>query len=198
MSRIRSLLFLALSASVVAISLMAVPVAALDRIPISSVDDTNASFANRISAVDTVVVAIDARLDRILAAMPPGPPALPSSDSLVATRQSFGAIVWTVDARLCTTDVVIGPAAASLADGDIYASDASSTGLLNQLSSVRGVLSEADGRLMRINGAYPPGPPSNEVRTALISVRSHAVAGFEAITGRLGDATHPPGPCFTT
>jgi hypothetical protein len=48
------------------------------------------------------------------------------------------------------------------------------------------------------HGAYPPGPPSNEVRTALISVRSNAVAGFEAITGRLGDATHPPGPCFTT
>ena len=103
-----------------------------------------------------------------------------------------------MDVRLCTTDSVIGTGDATLADADIYASDASSTGLLNQLSSIRGVLSEADGRLIRINGAYPPGPPTDEVRTALISVRNHAVAGFEAITSRVGDAIHPPGPCFTT
>ncbi|MDP9227007.1 MAG: hypothetical protein M3P18_24820 [Actinomycetota bacterium] len=169
-----------------------------DRIPVSSVDDPSLSIANRISAVDNVVVAIDGRLQRIIGAYPPGPPVIPVVDSLSATRQALGTIVATVDSRLCTQDAAIGQGDASLADGDVFAGDSSNTGLLNQLSSVRGVLAEANGRLVRIYGAFPPGPPVDEARTALIHVRNDAVAGFEAITARLGDAIHPPSPCFTT
>jgi hypothetical protein len=195
MNRIRPFLAAVLASTIVAASLLAAAVAAGDRIPVSSVDDTSISIANRIGAVDNVVVAVDGRLDRILAALPPGPPVVPVSDGLVATRQSLGVIVNTVDARLCTTDGVIGTGDASLADGDVYASDSSSTGLLNQLSSVRGVLSEANGRLVRIYGAFPPGPPTDDVRAALTAVRTHAVAGFDAIASRLGDTIHPPSPC---
>jgi hypothetical protein len=195
MNRIRPFLGAVLASTVVASSVFAATVAAGDRIPVSSVDDTSVSIANRVGAVDNVVVVVDGRLDRILAAYPPGPPVVPVSDSLVATRQSLGVVINTVDTRLCTTDGTIGTGDASLADGDVYASDSSSTGLLNQLSSVRGVLSEANGRLIRIYGAYPPGPPTDEVRAALTAVRTHAVAGFDAIANRLGDAIHPPSPC---
>lgn len=195
MNRIRLFLAAVAASTVVASSLFAAAVAAGDRIPVSSVDDTSISIANRIGAVDNVVVAVDGRLGRILAALPEGRPPTPIFESLDATRVSLDGIIRTVDARLCTTDGVIGSGDASLADGDVYASDSSSTGLLNQLSSVRGVLSEANGRLIRIYGAYPPGPSVDEARAALVAVRSHAVAGFEAISSRLGDAIHPPSPC---
>ena len=99
---------------------------------------------------------------------------------------------------MCTQDGVIGTGDASLVDGDAFASDTSSTGLVNQLSSVRAVGSEANARLIRIYGSFPPGPPTDEARTALIALRSDAIAGFEAITSRLGDAVFPPSPCFTT
>jgi hypothetical protein len=195
MSRIRPFLVAVLASTMVAGSLLAAAVAAGDRIPVSSVDDTSMSIANRIGAVDNVVVAVDARLGRILAALPEGHPPAPIFESLTATGSSLDTIIGIVDARLCTTDGVIGTGDASLADGDVYASDSSSTGLVNQLSSVRGVLSEANGRLIRIFGAVPPGPPGDEARTALSAVRSHAVAGFDAIANRLGDTIHPPSPC---
>ena len=195
MNRIRLFLTAILASTLVAASLLAAAVAAGDRIPVSSVDDTSISIANRIAAVDNVVVAVDGRLGRILGALPEGHPPAPIFESLTATRSSLDTIVGTIDARLCTTDGVIGSGDASLADGDVYASDTSSTGLLNQLSSVRGVLSEANGRLVRIYGAVPPGPPGDEARAALTAVRTHAVAGFDAIAGRLGDAIHPPSPC---
>lgn len=188
----------ALAATVLGSAVLAATVSATDRIPVTSIDDTGASIANRIAAVDNVVVALDARLQRILGAYPPGPPVIPVADGLRAARQSLGTIVATVDSGLCTQDAVIGTGDASLADGDVFASDASSTGLLNQLSSVRGVASEANARLIRIYGSYPPGPPTVEARAALIAVRIDAVAGFEGITNRLGDAVFPPSPCFIT
>ena len=195
MNRIRLFLTAILASTLVAGSLLAAAVAAGDRIPVSSVDDTSISIANRIGAVDNVVVAVDGRLGRILGALPEGDPPAPIFESLTATQSSLDAIVRTIDARLCTTDGIIGSGDASLADGDVYASDSSSNGLLNQLSSVRGVLSEANGRLVRIYGAVPPGPPGDEVRGALTAVRTHAVAGFDAIASRLGDDVHPPSPC---
>jgi hypothetical protein len=197
MKHFRSALVGALSATVVASSLLAAAVLGADRIPVSSIDDLSVSVVNRTAAVDNVVVALDARLGRIIGAYPPGPPVIPLDDSLRATRQSLGTIVGTVDSLMCTQNAVIGTGDASLADADVFASDASSTGLLNQLSSVRGVASEANGRLFTIFGAHPPAP-IDEVRTALIGVRGDAIAGFEAITSRLGDAVHPPSPCFTT
>lgn len=171
---------------------------ASDRIPVSSVDDTSVSIANRIGAVDNVVVAMDGRLDRILAALPAGHPPSPIFESLAATRSSFGTLISTIDARLCTQDGVIGSGDASLADGDVYASDTSSTGLVNQLASVRSVTTELNGRMIRILGALPPGPPVREVQDALLDVRFDATSGFDAITGRLGDSIHPPSPCVTT
>ncbi len=36
-----------------------------DRIPVKSIDDTSTSLVNRIGAIDNVVVAMDARIDRI-------------------------------------------------------------------------------------------------------------------------------------
>ena len=194
---IRPLLVGAFLATLVASTMLVATAVASDRIPVSSVDDTSLSLANRIAAVDNVVVAMDGRLQRIIGSMPPGPPVIPVADSLSATRQSLGAIIATLDSRLCTQDGAIGQGDASLADGDLFASDTSSTGLLNQLSSVRGVASEANGRLVRIYIAFPAGPPVDQARTALIGVRTDAVAGYEAITARLGDATHPPSPCFT-
>lgn len=194
MRHIGSAVIGALSAMVV----LAAAVSATDRIAITSLDDASASMANRITAVDRVVVALDARLQRIVGAFPPGPPVTPVADGLRATRQSLGTIVGSVDARLCTQDAVIGLGDASLADGDVFASDISSTGLVNQLSSVRAVAAEANARLLRIYGAYPAGPPVDEARTALIAVRNDTVAAFVAITDRLGDAVFPASPCFTS
>lgn len=167
-----------------------------DRIPVSSVDDGNLSIVNRIGAVDNVVVAMDGRLGRIFSALPEGHPPGPILEGLIATRSSLGTLIATIDTQLCDQDGVIGTGDASLADGDIYASDVTATGLANQLGSVRAVVAEANGRLVRIAGAYPPGPPVREVQVALTDVRASSAAGFEAITDRLGDAIHPPSPCF--
>lgn len=168
-----------------------------DRIPVTSVDDSSLSLVNRISAVDNVVVAMDARLERILAALPEGHPPAPIFESLTATRSSLGTLIFTIDTRLCTQDGVIGSGDASLTDGDIYASDASATGLTNQLGSVRNVLAEANGRLVRIIGSFPEGYPPAPIVEGLTAVRASSAAGFEAITDRLGDAVHPPSPCFS-
>jgi hypothetical protein len=168
-----------------------------DRIPVSSVDDASLSLVNRIGAVDDVVVAMDGRLGRILAALPEGYPPSPIFESLTGARSSLGTLIATIDTQLCNTDGVIGSGDASLVDGDVYASDVTATGLTNQLGSVRAVLAEANGRLVRIAGAYPAGPPVREVQAALTGVRASAAAGFEAITDRLGDAIHPPSPCFS-
>lgn len=175
----------------------AVALGAAARIPVSSVDDSGTSLVNRIGAVDNVVVAMGDRLDRILGSLAEGHPPAPIFESLVATRSSLEVLIGTIDNRICNTDGVIGSGDAALADSDAFAADASSTGILNQLSSVRGVIGEANGRLIRIYGVIPPGLPTAELRSALITVRGHAVADFEAIGSRLGDAIHPPSPCFT-
>jgi hypothetical protein len=168
-----------------------------DRIPVSSVDNTSLSLVNRIAAVDNVVVAMDGRIVRILSALPASHPASPILEGLTATRSSLGTIIGTIDAQLCSQDV-IGSGDASLADGDVYAADATATGLTNQLGSVSRVLAEANGRLVRISGAIPPGPPTDELHSALTAIRDSSVAGFDAITVSLGDAIHPPSPCSIT
>lgn len=195
MNRFRTLLGGAVASSLL-IGLMAGGGAlASDRIPVSSLDDVNLSVANRIGAVDNVVVAMNGRLGRILSALPEGHPPSPIFESLDATRSVFGTLVATIDSRLCNQDAILGSGDSSLADGDVYAGDPSSSGLLNQLGSVRRVLSEANGRLVRILGSHPPGP-IDEARSGLITVRASVVAGYEGITGRLGDGIHPPSPCF--
>lgn len=184
-------------ASVVALGAVATALAA-DRIPVKSIDDTSTSLINRIGAVDNVVMAMDARIDRILGSLPEGHPPSPIFEALTATQASLDTLITTIDNRLCSTDGLIGSGDASLADADTFAGDATTTGLTNQLASVRGVLAEATGRLIRINGAYPPGPPVFEVDVALSAVRNTSVVGFDAIASRLGGGLHPPSPCHTT
>jgi hypothetical protein len=167
---------------------------ATDRIPVSSTDNTSLSIVNRIGAVDNVVVAMNGRLDRILGNVLPEHPPAP----IFETRSSLGTLIGTIDAQLCNTDGVIGTGDASLADSDLFASDLSTTGLDNQLTSVSRVLAEANGRLVRILGSHPPSPIAPDVQNAMSAVRSHAVAGFDAISSRLGEAIHPPSPCSPT
>jgi hypothetical protein len=166
---------------------------ATDRIPVSSTDNTSLSIVNRIGAVDNVVVAMNGRLDRILGVLPEHPPA-----PIYVARTSLGILIDTITAQMCNTDGVIGTGDSSLADADAFAADLSATGLDNQLTSVSGVLAEANGRLVRIIGSHPPSPIAPDVQSALSAVRGHAVAGFEAITNRLGDDVHPPSPCSPT
>lgn len=194
-SRSRPLLASVLSAAVLLGSLAGATIAGPERIPVSSVDDSSQSIPNRIAAVDNVVVAMGARLDRIVGTLPEGHPPSPILEGLVGTRSSVGALIGSIDAQLCNQDGVLGTGDASLADADAYATDSSSAGLVNQLGSVRGVVNEARGRLIRIAGAFPPGPPVREVQTALITVRSHAVLAFETAGDRIGDGFHPPSPC---
>jgi hypothetical protein len=169
-----------------------------DRIPVKSVDDTSTSLVNRIGAVDNVVVAMDARIERVLGALPEGHPPSPTFEALTTTQASLDTLISTIDNRLCSTDGVIGTGDASLADADVYAGDSTSTGLTNQLGSVRTVLAEANGRLVRIAGVIPAGPPTFELDLALSAVRNSSAAGYDAIAGRLGGGLHPPSPCHST
>lgn len=169
-----------------------------DRIPVKSIDDTSTSLVNRIGAIDNVVVAMDARIDRILGALPESHPPSPIFEALTATQASLDTLISTIDNRLCSTDGVIGTGDASLADADVFAGDVTSSGLTNQLSSVRTVLGEANGRLVRIAGAFPPGPPILELDVALSAVRNSSAAGYDAIAGRLDEGIHPPSPCHFT
>jgi len=166
-----------------------------DRVPVKSIDDTSTSLVNRIGAVDNVVAAMDARISRILGSLPEGHPPSPILEGLTATQASLHILIATIDSRRCTTDGPIGSGDASLADADVFAGDLTATGLTNQLSSVRNVLGEANGRLVRIAGAFPPGPPVRELDVALTAVRSSAASGYDAIAVRIGGDLHPPSPC---
>ncbi|HEX2754088.1 MAG TPA: hypothetical protein VHM48_01420 [Candidatus Limnocylindrales bacterium] len=198
MIRIRTLITGGLSSTILIGALAGGTFAAPERIPVSSVDDQSLSISNRIAAVDHVVLAMGGRLDRIVASLPADHPPVPILGGLISTRSTIGTLIETIDAQVCNQDGVTGTGDSSLADADAFAQDSSSTGLLNQLSSVRGVLAEGRGRLIRIAGAYPAGPPVDEVRNALLTVRSDAVIAFETVNVRIDDGNHPPSPCVTT
>lgn len=166
-----------------------------DRIPVRSVDDTSLSLVNRIAAVDNVVVAMDGRLERIIGLLPEGHPPAPIFESLTATQASMDALIATIDSQLCTLDGAVGSGDASLADDDVFAADGTTTGLTNQLGSVRTVLAEANGRLVRIIGSFPEGHPPSPIVEGLTAVRASSTAGFDAIAVRIGGAIHPPSPC---
>ena len=182
---------------VACVSLSAAGVAASDRVPVQSVDDASLPLGNRIGAVDNVVTAMDARIGRIIGALPAGHPPSPIIEGLTGTQASLHTLIATIDSRLCSQDATYGSGDASLADGDVFASDLTSTGLTNQLGSVRTVLGEANGRLVRIIGSLPPGPPVREVEDALTAVRHSSAAGFDAIAIRIGVDIHPPSPCHS-
>ena len=180
---------------VACVSLSAGGVAASDRIPVQSVDDTSLSIGNRIGAVDNVVTAMDARIDRIIGSLPEGHPPAPIIQGLTLTQASLHTLIATIDSRLCSQDAAYGSGDASLADSDVFAEDRTSTGLTNQLGSVRTVLGEANGRLVRIIGSLPPGPPVREIEDALTAVRDSSAAGFDAIAIRIGVDIQPPSAC---
>ena len=169
-----------------------------DRVPVRSIDDTSLSIVNRIAAVDNVVGAMDSRLDRIIGSLPEGHPPAPIFESLTATQASLHTLIATIDTRLCSQDSTYGSGDASLADGDVFAEDRTASGLTNQLGSVRSVLSEANGRLIRVIGSFPPGPPTREIEDALTAVRHSSAVGFDAIAVRIGVDIHPPSPCHST
>lgn len=169
-----------------------------DRVPVKSVDDTSLSIVNRIGAVDNVVGAMDARIDRITGSLPEGHPPAPIFESLTATQASLHTLIATIDTRLCSQDATYGSGDASLVDGDVFAEDRTTTGLTNQLGSVRTVLAEGNGRLIRILGSLPPEPPTREIEDALMAVRHSSAAGFDAIAVRIGVDIHPPSPCHST
>jgi hypothetical protein len=183
---------------VACVGLAAAPGAvAADRLPVRSVDDSSLSIANRIGAVNNVVIAMDARIDRIIGSLPEGHPPAPIFESLTATQASMHTVIATIDSRLCTQDTTYGTGDASLADGDVFAEDRTASGLTNQLGSVRTVLAEANGRLIRIIGSMPSGLPVQELDDALTAVRQTAAAGFDAIAIRIGTDIHPPSPCHS-
>ena len=114
---------------VACVSLSAGGVAASDRIPVQSVDDTSLSIGNRIGAVDNVVTAMDARIDRIIGSLPEGHPPAPIIQGLTLTQASLHTLIATIDSRLCSQDAAYGSGDASLADSDVFAEDRTSTGL---------------------------------------------------------------------
>lgn len=175
--------------------LTATGVVASNRVPVRFVHDAGLSIVHRIGAVDNVVVAMDARIDRITASLSDGQPPAPIFESLTATQASLHSLIATIDTRLCSQDVTYGSGDASLADADVFAEDRTTTGLTNRLGSVRTVLAEATGRLIRVIGAMPPGPPTREIENALMAVRHSSAAGFDAIAIRIGVDIHPPSPC---
>ncbi len=170
---------------------------ASERVPVRSVDDASLSIVNRIGAVDNVVTAMDARIDRVIGSLPEGHPPSPIFESLTATQASLDTVIATIDARLCSQDAIFGSGDASLADGDVFAEDRTANGLTYQLASVRTVLAEANGRLIRVIGSMPPGPPVREIEDALTAVRSSSATGFDAIAVRIGVDIHPPSPCHS-
>lgn len=189
----------AIVSTVACVSLLtAAGAVASDRVPVRSVDDTSLSIVNRIRAVDNVVGAMDARIDRIIGSLPAGHPPAPIFESLTATQASLHTLIATIDTRLCSQDATYGSGDASLADGDVFAEDRTTTGLTNQLGSVRTVLAEATGRLIRVIGWFPSGPPVREIEDALMAVRHSSAAGFDAIAVRIGGDIHPPSPCHST
>jgi hypothetical protein len=171
---------------------------AADRVPVQSVDDSSLSIVNRIGAVDNVVRAMDARIDRIIGSLPDGHPPSPIFEGLTASQASMHTLIATIDARLCSQDATFGSGDASLADGDVFAEDRTASGLTNQLGSIRTVLAEANGRLIRIIGSMPSGPPTRELEDAFTTVRHNSAAGFDAIAVRIGADIHPPSPCHST
>jgi hypothetical protein len=138
---------------------------------------------------------MDARLDRITGSLPEGHPPAPIFGGLTASQASLHTLIATIDNRLCSQDGVLGSGDASLADADIFAEDRTATGLTNQLGSVRTVLAEANGRLIRVIGSIPPGLPTTEIEDALMAVRHSSAAGFDAIAVRIGGDIHPLSPC---
>jgi hypothetical protein len=182
------------------LALVAATPATADRLPVSSNDDETAALANRISAVASVIVTMDARLQRIEPSLPPSPilPPSPVYPALVFVQGSAAALLATSGALACGLPA---PEASSggetIADDDTRAGDTTSEGLVEQLNAVAIVLGQANGRLTHIAPLVDgsPGPAETE---AANTVWAQAAAIFNRTATLLSNADQlPPNPICT-
>jgi hypothetical protein len=170
-------------------------VGADNRIPVDSVDDPTSPTANRIDAVTNIVLATNARLERVIAARPPNPcldteltPVCYEATVVLIAYETIGRNI----ADVCAGGPADGLGASVITDVDAYATDTSSTGIANQLASIATVLGNADDRLGGI--FVPPSPITPEDATALSALSVAVYDGGSAAAGWLG-ADRPPNPC---
>ena len=175
------------------------------RIPVNSVDDPGQPVANRVAAVENIVLATNARLGRVSTMLPnPGPPGEPTLlvDAIIAAHLAYAALANDIVA-VCNGRPIVGTGAATISDADGYATDTSQTGIARQVGSIATVLTNADRRLGRIfvppNPIYPePGPPGAPTLAALGSLFVAVSEGDEALAEWLGvppNPVYPPNPC---
>jgi hypothetical protein len=167
------------------------------RIPVSSTDDTASPTANRIDAVTNIVIATNARLERVIAAHPPDPGAPeigPVGLAFIAALGAYSTIGQSV-ADACAGALLDGPGDAVITDADAFAADTSATGIANQLASIATVLGNADDRLGGILSPTP-GPPEAPEAAALDALSVAIYEGGSAAAGWLGAGfDYPPNPC---
>lgn len=164
------------------------------RVPVDSVDDATSPTANRIAAVTNIVVATNARLDRVITAWPPNPCTgiCPVDDGFVAARVAYEALGQSV-AEACAGSPGDGLGDAVITDADAFAADTSQTGIANQLLSIATVLGNADDRLGGIR-VPNPGPPESPEMVALVALAEAVDLGGAAAAGWSG-VLWPPNPC---
>jgi hypothetical protein len=166
------------------------------RIPVNSTDDPGQPIANRIDAVTNIVLATNARLERVVVAWPPNPCTEigPLCDSAYAALAAYEALGSSVDA-VCSARPIDGAVRTTIADGDLYAADMTSNGIANQLASIAVVLGNADDRLGVI---FPsPAPPDAPTKAALDSLYE-AISAGGTVAGALvflDGYEFPPNPC---
>jgi hypothetical protein len=167
------------------------------RIPVSSTDDTASPAANRIDAVTNIVLATNARLDRVIAAHPPDPGAPeigPVGLGFIAALGAYSTLGQSVmDA--CEGLPGEGPGDSVITDADAFAADVSETGIANQLASIATVLGNADDRLGGIL-TPSPGPQDAPEATSLNALSVAIDEGGSTAAGWLGAGfDYPPNPC---
>jgi hypothetical protein len=168
--------------------------------PADAANDPAETRASRIAAIARIVLAADARLERIILAYPPNPCALVTEptglcDAAVAVVAGYAAIGASV-AEACGGSVQRAagrPGTAADADAPAAASDASGTA--RRLAAIARVLRGADARLEAI---LPPGPvtPGSPEADALDGLSRAVHDGGRAAAGWIGGAFDwPPNPC---
>ena len=175
-------------------------VGAANRVPVSSVDDATSPTANRITAVTNIVVATNARVDRVALAWPPNPCAVLAEPTALCTAaievvgaySALGQAV--VDA--CAGSPVVGPGDAVISDADTHAADTSSAGIANQLASITTVLGNANDRLggIRLPSPVPPdGPEAAALNALSVAIFAGGTDALGLVGG--GGFDYPPNPC---